>query len=203
MSAVQEEMFTQDWVTSHVGAWTHLLSMLERRDKFLEIGSFEGRSACWFLENGLSENGTLFCVDTWKGSPEFVHLGHVSMTDALNRFKENTGRSKKRGQSIEVRREESQLALMRLILDGHENSFDMIYVDGSHRASDVIADTCLAWRLLKPDGVMIFDDYIFHMSSDIEDRPKAAIDAFHTLFNSQLVVVMVGDQFVISKRPLK
>ncbi len=33
----------------------------------------------------------------------------------------------------------------------------VIYVDGSHKARDVIADAVLAWALLRPGGILIFD----------------------------------------------
>lgn len=32
-----------------------------------------------------------------------------------------------------------------------------MYIDGSHAAKDVIADAVLAWALLRPGGVLIFD----------------------------------------------
>ena len=37
---------------------------------------------------------------------------------------------------------------------------DLIYIDGSHLAKDVLSDAILSWKLLKPSGVMIFDDYL-------------------------------------------
>ena len=32
-----------------------------------------------------------------------------------------------------------------------------MYIDGSHAARDVISDAVLAWALLRPGGVLIFD----------------------------------------------
>ena len=37
--------------------------------------------------------------------------------------------------------------------------FDLIYIDGSHSAKDVLLDSLLAWRLLRPGGAMVWDDY--------------------------------------------
>ncbi len=37
--------------------------------------------------------------------------------------------------------------------------FDVVYVDASHMAGDVLSDAVLAWKLLAPGGIMIFDDY--------------------------------------------
>ena len=37
--------------------------------------------------------------------------------------------------------------------------FDLVYIDASHEAADVLADAVLAWPLLKPGGFLGFDDY--------------------------------------------
>lgn len=38
-------------------------------------------------------------------------------------------------------------------------SIDLLYIDGQHHANDVLVDFALAWPLLKPGSVVIFDDY--------------------------------------------
>ena len=203
MDAMTRTRFTQDWVSPHVPAWTHLFQLFDiAPNKMLEIGSFEGRSACWFLEHALSKNGTLYCVDTWKGNAEFKYLPKDSVTNAEARFHENTASVKSEGQQIVVIKDTSVRALSALIHAGHENSFDVIYIDGSHMAADVLTDACLAWALLGPQGVLIFDDYLFRLELGLEDRPKLAIDMFTALFNSQLTTVMSGDQYIVSKKPI-
>ena len=47
------------------------------------------------------------------------------------------------------------MVLRRLPLE----SFDIIYIDGSHAVNDVLEDAVLSFRLLKPEGILIFDDY--------------------------------------------
>ena len=42
---------------------------------------------------------------------------------------------------------------------GGDGLFDLVYIDGSHSAKDVLLDSLLAWRLLRPGGAMIWDDY--------------------------------------------
>ena len=41
--------------------------------------------------------------------------------------------------------------------------FDFIYIDGSHIAKDVLTDACMAWPLLMPKGLMVFDDYMWEI----------------------------------------
>ncbi len=57
-------------------------------------------------------------------------------------------------------------------------SFDAIYVDGDHRAGPVLLDLACCWRLLKPQGIMILDDYLWELDKPLVDRPQLAIDLF-------------------------
>lgn len=39
------------------------------------------------------------------------------------------------------------------------NEIDILYIDGSHDAQDVVQDFALAWPMLKAGSLVIFDDY--------------------------------------------
>ena len=68
-------------------------------------------------------------------------------------------------------------------------SFDVVYIDGSHFARHVLEDAVLAMRLLKPGGVIGFDDYLWISPSDPGDptaSPKAAIDAFERVYADRI-----------------
>jgi predicted O-methyltransferase YrrM len=66
-------------------------------------------------------------------------------------------------------------------------------VDASHQAADVLADAVLAFQLLKPGGVIAFDDYIWSpMRPGTENPlmlPKVAIDAFTTIYSQNLRIL--------------
>jgi hypothetical protein len=68
-----------------------------------------------------------------------------------------------------------------------------ISIDASHQAPDVLGDAVLGFELLKPGGVMAFDDYIWSpMRPGTENPlllPKAAIDAFTTLFSQKIRII--------------
>jgi hypothetical protein len=51
-------------------------------------------------------------------------------------------------------------------------------VGASHRAADVYADAVLAWSLVTPGGIMLFDDYTWTEMPNEVDRPKLGTDAF-------------------------
>ena len=59
-----------------------------------------------------------------------------------------------------------------------ENTFNLIYIDGSHYCDDVIIDTIKSFKMLKSGGVMIFDDYLWRYYSKDIDNPAAAINVF-------------------------
>ena len=79
----------------------------------------------------------------------------------------------------------SDLALAGLLYQGQAQSFDFIYVDGSHVARDVLADAVVSFKLLKIGGIMVLDDYLWHQKPPFEGNvlqiPKLAIDAFVNL----------------------
>ena len=58
--------FTFDWVSPHAEEWKNDLAYLAGRPNIrgLEIGCFEGQSACWWLDNILTDTTSrLTCVD--------------------------------------------------------------------------------------------------------------------------------------------
>ena len=81
---------------------------------------------------------------------------------------------------------EACAALADLIAERRPEPFDLVYIDGSHQAPDVLTDAVLAFQLLKVGGVMIFDDYLWSMdrpgTQDVLMMPKPAIDAFLNIF---------------------
>lgn len=62
--------FTTDWFTPRADIWRDLLAEYQPT-KVLEIGSWEGRSACFIIEQCAQHNSIeLHCVDTWQGGIE-------------------------------------------------------------------------------------------------------------------------------------
>lgn len=179
--------FTTDWVTPHKTNFTLCMSHLGfTRGKFLEIGSFEGRSTCWFLQNGLADDGTMVCVDTFK--PYWYEGG-----DLLEKFTTNVREVKKKYQVLDTFAMESPKALAQLIQQ--KKIFDFIYIDGDHSPSGVITDACMAWGLLRQGGVMLFDDYEY----DAEPT-KIGINAFLGTFDGQYDVILQNYQIAVMKK---
>jgi predicted O-methyltransferase YrrM len=224
-----EYQFTKDWFNWAPEVWKQLTPMLPERKSFLEIGSFEGRSTVWIVENMMNPGDWIDCVDTWQGGEEhaeedmgsveerFDHnidvvLGgaEVEERDAEYKFPypvhtryaspAPTEGQRKRVYKYKCTSTQYLGSKLAGCID-NENLFDFIYIDGSHIARDVMADACMAWPLLKPKGLMVFDDYLWTPNArDILHRPKAAIDAFTNLFAEEVDIVHVGYQLVVRKK---
>jgi predicted O-methyltransferase YrrM len=74
--------------------------------------------------------------------------------------------------------------------------FDFIYVDGSHKCLDVYLDGTLSWKLLKPGGVLVFDDYLFNKGNILES-PYEAIN--HFIENNKCKVLMKNWRIFLQK----
>lgn len=192
--------FTNNWFAPCEQVWPEVMKRLpesQGRRKFMEIGSFEGRSAVWLIENVMGPTDQLVCIDTWKGSQEH---SNVDMSAVERRFDHNIALASKDGNTQKVK-EASTFALARqLRFIQHENDkFDFIYIDGSHRAQDVLSDAVMAWRLVKHNGIMVLDDYLWGDPKHPLERPKMAIDAFMNIFCDEMYVLHMGHQAIVKK----
>jgi predicted O-methyltransferase YrrM len=196
---MSEYQFTKDWFGWAPPVWEQLIPMLPGeagKRNFLEIGSFEGRSTVWAMENMMQKGDYIYCIDTWEGGEEH---GAEDMQAVFERFKANTAIAKDKTKVVRgYAMDTSTTELASKIQDGFQ--YDFIYIDGSHIAKDVLTDACMAWPLLKPKGIMVFDDYVWGDPRDILHRPKAAIDAFTNIFAEEVEVIHVGYQLVVRKK---
>lgn len=188
--------FTQDWFSHNIQGIKSIIPNFPAKKSFLEIGSFEGRSTCWFLENALDDDGTIICIDTFTGSQEHAEMG-MDFTPVKDRFKANINEVKKPAQEVGIMDMQSHIGISKLMSD--QRMFDFIYVDGSHSAPDVITDACMAFHLLKSGGVMLFDDYLWSLEKPLLYSPKVAVDAFTMLFKDRMSILMIGYQLAIKK----
>jgi len=193
--------FTQDWFNWAPAVWEQLIPHLPGRQSFLEIGSFEGRSTVWIVENMMEDGAYIDCIDTWEGGEEH---DDEDMDAALLRFRANVKllEAKHPDRRVCAHHETSQWALSQFNAKMYGKTiYDFIYIDGSHIAKDVLTDACMAWPLLKPKGFMVFDDYLWTPNArDILHRPKAAIDAFTNLFAEEAEIIHVGYQLIVRKK---
>lgn len=190
---------TTDWFSHNIPVWEKLLARFKGLPdlRFLEIGCYEGRSTLWLIENILTSKGSgIQVIDTFEGSPENIELGD-NIADIEKNFQENV--ANKYPNKVEVFKGTSQYYLRKF---EPVPQFHFIYIDGSHIASDVLEDAVLAFRLLKEDGIMIFDDYGWKAPYPPLEKPKVAIDAFLYIFKGQYITLAEGYQIAIQKIPI-
>jgi len=176
------------WYLDDPAAWRALLHT-HRKAKVLEIGAFDGVSASLMLDLLFTHpESEVHCIDPYEPDPTTPQV----CAQTKEQFHQNVRLGAREGRihlhegiSVEV------LAWM-LASDGFWESFDFIYVDGSHLAKDVLTDAVMCRPLLKPGGVIAFDDYEWEGHRPPHDRPQAGIDAFESVFKPQLALLRTG-----------
>lgn len=175
-------VYTSDWFTGNIPAWEELFAQLPASPiDYLEVGSYEGRSANFVAERLPASR--IVCVDCWWDY------------SVQARFSKNTQWMGSRLRKIKA---PSAAALDQLA--GEKRTFDIIYIDGSHTRWDVLLDTLSAWRLLRPNGIMIWDDYEWGQEKSDEERPQGAIDYFLETFSGCVELISKGYQVSVRKK---
>jgi len=191
--------FTEDWISENnpekvVHQFDEFLS--EFKDKpstFLEIGSFEGMSTIWMLENILTnKESRLFCIDAWA---EWTG-------DAFVRFVSNISKTGLKDKVHIVKGDSSEE--LRIFPNEY---FDFIYIDGNHDEKAVIKDAISSFRILKKGGIIAFDDYLLGIrypdspgSKAMNGSAKRAIDYFVDVFKDEIEVIYKDYQLWIRKK---
>ena len=177
--------FTHDWFTMRIPNWMEILEPFEGQPHihYLEIGVSEGGSALWMLENILTHpTARITGLDTFGDVEIYARfLSNLELSGLSDKMTIIKGRS--------------QVTLRSLPFD----SFDIIYIDGSHTAPNVLLDAALSWDLLKKGGIMIFDDYMWEWERPPQERPKIAIESFLRIFKNELEVLHQEYQIIIKK----
>ena len=188
--------FTVDWFSLHIPVWSQLLDQ-KRPSRIVEIGAYEGRSTCYLIETCCIERRLdLWSIDTWEGG---VDNDPTVMGDVERRFDHNVAHARTKAThpaAVEKMKSLSSAALAGLLAGGGAGTMDMVYVDGSHQAPDVLSDAVMGFALLKVGGLMIFDDYLWHIQPPLQkdplNMPKPGIDAFMNIFMRKMNIIAVA-----------
>lgn len=193
---MNEPIYTQDWFSENIPVWERVLS--EFKGKYvnvLELGVFEGRATRWLLEN-IVDRGSIWCVDTFEGSLESA-AHNVNLDGLRNRFFNNISGFTSHDLRIVTDNTNTYSSLIYQITK--KMSHDIIYIDASHVAKDVMLDIQLSWKLLKSQGILIMDDYDWTFYSDPKLTPKAAIDFFLMAYEGEYELLEKNHQVIVRK----
>ena len=151
--------------------------------KILEIGSHQGHSSLFFL--WYFKNAYIDCVDIWDN---IDNKSELIFDESLNEFSERLKKNKY------------------LSLDFFANKvkkkciYDIIFIDGSHIADDVLSDCLLSFAALKKNGLMIIDDVFLMSEKRFQDNSLKAIDAFLNLKRDDIKILKINSQLFLEKK---
>lgn len=209
-------MFTKDWHTRHIAYWSrHLAPFVNKPCNYLEIGCFEGLSTVWMICNVLTNPSSKLTVcDTFcgvQGQSDVAETTHVT-SQTRQRFDANIKECGGNARDIKLFATMSCNMFCQLLslersshVSGRSSNntcrpeFDLIYVDGSHVARDVLLDAVCGFALLRPGGIMMFDDYQWKLLPEEYNCPGLGIDVFRSCFQAHLEIVHQGYQFFCRK----
>ena len=184
-------VLSNDWFSHNITTWVGVFkkeNFYQQDINILEIGSYEGSSAVFFLN--YFEKSKITCVETFKGSDEH---GSIDFNKVKKNFDYNLNKYKDR---------------LLLVEDYSSNFFkkksiniyyDLIYIDGSHHFDDVYNDADHSFRYLKKDGLLIFDDFLKKYYKDLKKDPIAAIMKFIIKHKKNIKIINFGYQIIIKK----
>jgi len=171
----------------------------------LEIGCFEGLTSNYIAERILNADGKLICVDPLTDNYLNDDLTETDIknnetiysyfNNQYDRFIENT---KHNSNKIKLYRKLSSEVFPEL-LEKYSEQFDLIYIDGDHRASAVYIDAINSFKLCKSGGVIIFDDYSWGKFYN-EEATSLGIDKFLFEYAEKIIVKTKGYQVLIEKK---
>lgn len=173
--------FTDNWFTWHIPVWKKYLAPYAHKAALhvLEIGSYQGMSTCWLLDNILThDSAKLVCVDPFWPPYGQRFIDNIYSTGAPSKVVKIANNS------------QDSLFVLK------PNAYDLIYIDGDHDDDIVLQDAVSAWNLVKVGGLMIFDDY---GQPTAEQNTKIGTDRFLSLFNSSVEIVHKGYQVFCKK----
>lgn len=132
----------------------YLLPLAGKPDlRFLQVGAYTGDATVWLLERVLGgEGSTLTDVDTWRGSDEPEHQV-LDWADVQRVYLSRTQEYKAYGRLLTF------VGNSFSYLKSASELFDFVYIDGDHDPMQVLHDGMMAIPLVKPGGLLAFDDY--------------------------------------------
>ena len=154
---------------------------------FMEIGSFEGSSICYFLKK-LDQCGNFVCIDIWDGVEE---LKDQNFREVEKKFDLNTYNEQK----IKKMKMTSDI-----FFEKNSEMFDLIYVDGNHHSFQVKKDLENSYKFLNPSGILIIDDFLWDWYEDPKSNPAYAVNSFLKEYNKFLKILFVHNIVILQKK---
>ena len=188
---IKEKSFSNKWFLNNFDIFSFFLPQ-DKNSKFdyLEVGCFEGLSSFFVLSEYKAVDATL--LDIWDmPNANSKTLSH-NFNSIENTFDDNLSQF-----NFTKIKDDSVVAMRTLFKQ--KKSFDFIYIDGSHNGEDILSDAIEAFKILKKEGLIFFDDFLQH------DKNRAlqsyeGIEKFLTLYSSYLKIEYFQNNLVVRKK---
>ena len=188
---IKEKNFSNKWFLNNFDIFNFFLPK-DKNSKFdyLEVGCFEGLSSFFVLSEYKAVNAIL--LDIWDmPNPNSKTLSH-NFNSIEKAFDNNLS-----GFNFTKIKDDSVVAMRKLFKQN--KSFDFIYIDGSHNGEDILSDAIEAFKILKKEGLIFFDDFLQH------DKNRAlqsyeGIEKFLTLYSSYIKIEYFQNNLVVRKK---
>ena len=154
----------------------------------LEIGSYEGRSAIFFLYNFIDSN--IHCLDTWSGSDEHNNFDFSAIE---KNFDFNTSAFQLNNHLKKFKMTSNEFFV------SNSKKYDLIFVDGDHSSNQVKIDINNSWEVLNKGGYLILDDYMWWFYKDLKKNPSSSINNFIVNHISEISSLKIWHQVIIKK----
>ena len=183
--------FSQKWFLNNFEIFTFFLP----KDKslkfdYLEVGCYEGLSSFYVLSEYKFVNA--FFLDIWDmPNPNSKTLS--PNFDLIEKaFDQNLS-----GFNFKKIKNDSVISMRKLLKENVH--FDFIYIDGSHNGEDILSDAIEAFKILKVNGLMFFDDFLQHDDNRIL-QSYVGIDKFLSLYSDYLEIEYFQNNLVVRKK---
>ena len=188
---ITKKKFSNKWFLNNLEIFSFFLPE-DKNVKFdyLEIGCFEGLSSFYVLSE--YNNVRAYLIDLWdlpNPNSQVIsnnfNLVEKNFDDNLNEF------------DYKKIKEDSVIGMRKLLKEN--KFFDFIYIDGSHNGEDVLSDAIEAFKILRVDGILFFDDFLqydkFRTFQSYE-----GIEKFLSLYSDFIVIKYFQSNLVIKKK---
>tara|TARA_B100002052_G_C15875465_1_gene596746 strand:+ start:543 stop:1223 length:681 start_codon:yes stop_codon:yes gene_type:complete len=188
---INQKNFSQKWFLNNFEVFTFFLPKNKSlKFDYLEVGCYEGLSSFYVLSEYKSVNA--FFLDIWDmPNPNSKSLSrNFGLIEKV--FDQNLS-----GFHFKKMKDDSVISMRRLLKENVH--FDFIYIDGSHNGEDILSDAIEAFKILKVNGLIFFDDFLQHDDNRILQSYEG-IEKFLSLYSDYLIIEYFQNNLVVRKK---
>jgi len=150
----------------------------------LQIGAYTGDATEWMATK---TKWTINDVDTWEGSQEDAH-------EQMDFNEVEAVYDSRHSSNASVHKFKMASDTFFNAFTHEPDTYDFIYIDGDHTASQTAKDGLNALPFLKLGGIIAFDDYTWQSGKGSYYDPRPGIDAFNHICQELVEVMIVNGQ---------